>query len=232
MLRTVNLITVVVNNQGRVYACPMTEPRAYGGRTLDQRRATRRDQLIETGLDCLFSEGLSGISVRTICTQAKLTPRYFYENFANLDELLVALVDHVGDLVSARGLATLAEYPDPDDLAPRVHAALAGVFAITLNDPRKASVLLASTAHEAMQARQQERFLDFADLVVENLAGPETPEVDRARLRPMALFLIGGAVELISAKLNGLIPLSDNELVDRCAQMFLAAWDSVTAETH
>ena len=206
----------------------MTQSRPYGGRTLDERRDARRDQLIQTGLDCLHTEGLSGISVRTICSQARLTPRYFYENFANLDELLVALVDHVGDQVSAKGLEAMETHPD--DLERRVREALSAVFAITLTDPRKATVLLASTAHEAMQARQQQRFLEFTELVVESLAGSDAPELHRARLRPMALFLIGGSVELISAKISGLIELEDEELVDRCVEMFLAAWDSVTSD--
>lgn len=207
----------------------MTQSRPYGGRTLDQRRDARRVQLIETGLDCLHDEGLSGISVRTICARAKLTPRYFYENFANLDELLVALVDHVGSEVSALGLAAMAAYPD--DLETRVHESLRGVFAVCLQDPRKASVLLASAAHEAMQARQQQRFLDYAELVVESLT-VQPSEPDRQRLRPMALFLIGGSVELISAKLTGLIELSDDDLVERCTDMFLAAWRQVTTDTY
>ena len=208
----------------------MTQSRPYGGRTLDERRDARREQLIETGLDCLHEEGLSGISVRTICTRSKLTPRYFYENFANLDELLVALVDYVGAQVSALGMAAIAAYPD--DLETRVRESLRGVFAVCLDDPRKASVLLASAAHEAMQARQQQRFMDYTELVVENLAGPGTAEIDRRRLRPMALFLIGGSVELISAKLTGLIALDDDELVERCTDMFLAAWREVTTDIH
>ncbi|HET7735197.1 MAG TPA: TetR family transcriptional regulator [Nocardioidaceae bacterium] len=203
----------------------MTQSRPYGGRTLDQRRDARREQLIETGLDCLHEEGLSGISVRTICSRAKLTPRYFYENFANLDELLVALVDHVGSEVSALGIAAMEAFPD--DLTTRVHESLRGVFAVCLTDPRKASVLLASAAHEAMQARQQQRFVDYAELVVDNLAGPDAPEFDRQRLRPMALFLIGGSVELISAKLTGLIELDDDQLVEQCTDMFLAAYQAV-----
>ncbi len=203
--------------------------RPYGGRSLDERREARRQQLLETGLDCLHEEGLSGISVRTVCSRSRLTPRYFYENFANLDELLVALVDFVGDLVVAQCVESLVRYPD--DLERRVREGLAAVFAINLDDPRKASVLLASAAHEAMQARQQARFLEFTELVVESLAGPGTAEVDRARLRPMALFLIGGSVELISAKLSGLIEISDTDLVDQCAEMFLAAWQATAART-
>jgi len=209
----------------------MTRP--YGGRTLDERREARREQLIETGLDCLHTDGLSGISVRTVCTQARLTPRYFYENFANLDELLVALVDHVGDEVSGRALAAMLEYPD--DIAQQVREGLAAVFDVILSDPRKASVVLAATGHEAMQARQQQRFLGYVDLVVHNLTGSQVASVDQTRLRPMALFLIGGAVELISAKLSGLIELSDAEVVDRCADLFLAGWEAagvVVPQTH
>ena len=53
--------------------------------------------LVETALDCLHVDGLAGISVRAICARARLTPRYFYESFADLDELLVATVDSVTD---------------------------------------------------------------------------------------------------------------------------------------
>jgi AcrR family transcriptional regulator len=201
----------------------MTQTRPYGGRTLDERRDARREQLIETGLDCLHRAGLSGISVRTVCTEARLTPRYFYENFANLDELLVALVDHVGDEVSKNALAALLEN---DDIAEQVRQGLAAVFAVVLSDPRKASVVLAATGHEAMQARQQQRFLGYVEIVVQNLTGAQMAEVDQSRLRPMALFLIGGAVELISAKLSGLIELADAEVVDRCADLFLAGWQA------
>lgn len=207
----------------------MTEPRAYAGRTLDERRATRREQLIETALDCLHAEGLSGISVRTICTRARLTPRYFYENFANLDELLVALVDHVGDEVRARGLAMVEAYPD--DLEQRVRESLAAVVAVSLHDPRKASVVLASSAHELMQARQQQRFLDYTELVVDSF-GADLPDVDRARLQPMGLFLVGGAVELVSAKLSGLIDITEQDLVEHCTRMFLAAYSVQTTTTH
>jgi AcrR family transcriptional regulator len=203
----------------------MSEPRAYGGRSLDERRTARREQLIETALDCLHDEGLSGISVRTVCSRARLTPRYFYENFANLDELLVGLVDHVGDQVAALSIATLIEHAD--DPEEQIREGLTAVFRLIEEDPRKTSVLLAGAAHEAMQARQQQRFLEYTRITIEYLSGTEA--VDQRKLQPMALFMIGGAVELVSAKLSGLIELTDDELVDRCVEMFLAGWHAAGA---
>ncbi len=179
-------------------------------------------QLIQTGLDCLHEEGLAGISVRTVCARARLTPRYFYENFANLDELLVALVDHVGDQVATVSVENMVAHAG--DVQAQIREGLVAVFDVVLSDPRKASVLLAAAAQEAMQARQQQRFLEFTAITVEFLSGTE--HVDPVRIRPLALFMVGGAVELISAKLSGLIELTDQELIDRCAEMFLAGWEA------
>jgi AcrR family transcriptional regulator len=200
----------------------VTTPRAYGGRTLDQRRDARREQLIETGLDCLQDEGLSGISVRSVCARAPLTPRYFYESFANLDELLVALVDHVGDQVLEAGTSSFdATLP----LADRTRNGIVAVYDVIRRDARHASVLLASAAHPAMYARQQLRFLEYTEVLLDQLFETAEP-LDRDRLRPMSLFLIGGTVELISARTSGLMTVSDDDLIDSCVTMFVAGWQA------
>lgn len=200
----------------------MTTPRSYAGRSLEQRRDARRALLVETGLDCLQSEGLSGISVRTVCATAKLTPRYFYESFANLDDLLVAMVDHVGDAVLTAGLAAF----EPDmEIAERSRRGVSAVYSVIAADARFASVLMASSANERMHRRQQERFLDYTELLLDLLYVVEG-DIDRDRLRPLSLFLVGGTVELISAKVSGLLAISDEELVARCADMFVAGWSA------
>jgi AcrR family transcriptional regulator len=75
----------------------MVATRAYRGVPADERREVRRQALIETALDCLHADGLAGVSVRSICARARLTPRYFYESFEDLDQLLVATIDAVVD---------------------------------------------------------------------------------------------------------------------------------------
>ncbi len=111
--------------------------RPYRGVALVDRVAARRETLVETALDCLHDDGLSGASVRSICARARLTPRYFYESFADLDELLVAVVDAVAAEVAACAVAAVAVAPD--DLAGQVRAAVDAGYGVVATDPRKAT---------------------------------------------------------------------------------------------
>jgi AcrR family transcriptional regulator len=70
-------------------------PRTYGGVSGGERQAGRREKLLEAGLELLGRDGWSATTVRAVCAEAGLTERYFYESFANRDELLVAIFDRV-----------------------------------------------------------------------------------------------------------------------------------------
>src|SRR6188472_2856392 len=72
-------------------------PVRFAGMSPDQRRAERRRLLLDTAFDLLASEGWGGTSVRAICAANDLNPRYFYENFENLDALVVAVYDRLLD---------------------------------------------------------------------------------------------------------------------------------------
>src|SRR3954471_10215009 len=114
----------------------MTESRVYRGVAQEDRVAARRDALVEAGLDCLHDDGLSGASVRSICGRARLTPRYFYENFADLDELLVAVVDAVAAEVATAALVAVATAPP--DLPAQVRALVDAGYGVVAQDRRKA----------------------------------------------------------------------------------------------
>jgi AcrR family transcriptional regulator len=182
------------------------------------RREQRRLLLIETALDCLHEDGLSGISVRSVCARSKLTPRYFYESFADLDALLVATVDAVGDEVIARGVAAVAS---ADDVEGRVRGAIDAGYGVVVDDRRKASALLICAAgHGPLRERRHELIVRFAEVVTETLplvsATPRSP-------RTLALFLLGGAFEVIEAVLSGALPLRRDEVVDQLTELWLAA---------
>src|SRR3954454_10127210 len=115
----------------------MNGTRAYRGVPAEERRDQRRRRLIETALECLHADGLAGVSVRSVCARARLTPRYFYESFDGLDGLLVASIDSVFDEIADRSLAALAAAPD--DLSAQVRAAIDAGYAVVATDARKAS---------------------------------------------------------------------------------------------
>jgi AcrR family transcriptional regulator len=200
----------------------VTASRAYRGVSADDRRAQRRQMLIDTALDCLHAEGLAAISVRSVCARARLTARYFYENFDNLDELLLAAVDSVVDEVAETSLAALAAAAP--DLATQVRSAIDAGYGVVATDARKASALLvAASGHGPLRERRQKLVTDYADLIIDGLPllnGLGLPE--RRTARAMALFLMGGAADVIEAVLSGRLRLSRRQLVDQLTTMWLA----------
>jgi AcrR family transcriptional regulator len=194
--------------------------RAYRGVPAEERREQRRALLIDTALDCLHDEGLAAVSVRSICARSRLTPRYFYESFDDLDRLLVATVDAVADEVAASALAALDAAPE--DLARRVRAAIDAGYGVVVADRRKATALLVSASgHGALRERRHEVITRFADLVIDRVMTAFTA-AERRRARAAALFLMGGTAEVIESVLAGRLRISRTALVDQLTAMWLA----------
>lgn len=193
--------------------------RSYAGLGPEERRAARRAALVEAGLDVLAEQGLTGIGVRAVCARAGLTARYFYESFPSLDDLLVALSEQVGEEVAAAGLAGLREADD--DLVARVRGCIAGGFDVVLQDPRKACVVAVGAGHAGMNASRQRLLLAYADLVIDQFE--QIAPAQRGQLtRPVAIFLVGGAVELVTTRITGQVEIDRDDLVDQVTDVFLA----------
>ena len=207
----------------------MSVTRAYRGVPAEQRRAQRRGQLIETALDCLHEDGLAGVSVRSVCARARLTPRYFYESFADLDELLLATIDAVCDEVATSALAALDAAPA--ELPAQVRAAIDAGYGVVVADRRKATaVLVAASGHGPLRERRHEVITRFADLVIDRLPVLTAfGAAQRRQARATALFLMGGATEVIEAVLAGRLRLSRAVLVDQLTASWLAVLSGTAA---
>jgi len=200
----------------------MSVTRAYRGVPAEERRGQRRRRLIETALDCLHEDGLAGVSVRSVCARARLTPRYFYESFVDLDELLLATIDAVCDEVAASALAALDAAPA--DLSAQVRAAIDAGYGVVVADRRKATaVLVAASGHGPLRERRHEVITRFADLVIDRLPVLTAfSAAERRRARATALFLMGGATEVIEAVLAGRLRLGRASLVEQLTATWLA----------
>jgi AcrR family transcriptional regulator len=64
--------------------------RPYRGVSQDERRAQRRSQLIAAAIAVYGERGYRQATVKAVCEAAGLTERYFYESFANSEDLLIA----------------------------------------------------------------------------------------------------------------------------------------------
>jgi AcrR family transcriptional regulator len=185
--------------------------------------ATRRAALIEAGLDLLGTEGWQATTVRAICERARLTPRYFYESFADRDALLLAVFDEVAGEAAAEVLAAVT--PPPGDARASARAAIAAFVELITADPRKARVLFVEAmGSESLRLRRPETLRGFARLVAEQgrafygVRSDENPLVDTS-----ALMMVGGLAETFMAWLDGGLRVTKAQLIEDCTDLFVVA---------
>ena len=123
-----------------------------GGRSLEPRRADRRGRLIAAGLQEIGTAGYPAPPPsRTFCARAGLTERYFYEQFADREALLIGVFDHVIEIVS-RATFAAAQAAPPTESAPRVRAGIQAFLTALSEDPRRARVQLVEVVGQSEAA--------------------------------------------------------------------------------
>lgn len=62
--------------------------RRWGSKTADERRSQRRHELMQAAIKVYGERSFQNCSVKLVCDAAGLTERYFYESFANGEDML------------------------------------------------------------------------------------------------------------------------------------------------
>lgn len=208
----------------------MSIHRPYRGVSADVRREQRRAALLEAALDLLGSED-ADISVRKVCTRARLTQRYFYESFTNLDELQLALLNQIAEEIAFEGAAALADH-DPVDLYDACRAAFDGAYSAFEDDPRKANAaLLVASGTTGLTEARRRIVLSYAEAMAAFFAKEYGDAVDAPRGRVALLYAVGGALEVTHAVLNGDVELSHDELSDTVGRLLASSIQRVALDT-
>jgi AcrR family transcriptional regulator len=191
----------------------------------EDRRAERRALLLETAFELLGTVGWSGTTVRAICQEARLNPRYFYESFDDLDELVVAVYDRVIDELRAEVIGVVAAAGD--DPRDQTRAAVERIIGFVDEDRRRARVLyVEALGNEALNRRRIEtghEIVAFVELDAAERQGTR-PRGEVGRIA--AAMLVGGLSELLVAWLDGRIKVSRDQLVDDATALVLALGDA------
>jgi AcrR family transcriptional regulator len=149
----------------RMTAVASRRNRSFLGLSAEQRRAQRRARLVEAGLDTFGGRGFHAIGVRDVCAAAKLTERYFYESFKNLEDLFLAVYDDALERLRRAFIEALARSA-PDEMA---RAGIRASLEMFRDDPRLARILLievmtvGAEITEALEASQ--RFADHIGML-------------------------------------------------------------------
>ncbi|UUY03360.1 TetR/AcrR family transcriptional regulator [Svornostia abyssi] len=200
--------------------------RPYRGVSADDRRAQRRERLLEAGLDVLGEQGIAGVTMTAVRRRAGLTDRYFYESFRDRDDFLLALLAHSVQLVNTAVLRALEDAPD--DTPSRVRAVLAAALTEMTDDPRQARAFREAAGDPAIRPHLNLALAAYAKAGAWELGGRrKRTKQDQARLELAATVLVGGLANAVTSWLEGGLKITRAELIDECTHLYVAAAESI-----
>ncbi|WP_328334967.1 TetR/AcrR family transcriptional regulator [Kribbella sp. NBC_00382] len=182
--------------------------RVIRGLTADQRKAERREQLLDAALDLIAAHGYLGTSIEQICTTAYVGTKSFYEVFDNREDCYVALLQRTSERLMADMMAVAARAEGNERQAvPGIVAAFAHAL---LDDPRVAKVTFGQAGGISKTVERQRRtnrrwaasFLeqiwDRYDGVPDSAEELDRDEPDLRARHAIAIGLVGGLFDLIA----------------------------------
>lgn len=175
--------------------------RTIRGLDAGQRRAERREHLLDAALKLFADNGYLGTSIEQICSTAYIGTKSFYELFSSREECYLALLKRTSERLEEKvaGAASQAAGTNERQEAPM----LLSVFVHSLlDDPRitKVTFGMASGISEAVerQRRTNRRWAaGFLVQIWDRYDGPP-PQEQRVVRHSVAIGLVGGMFDLIS----------------------------------
>ncbi|MBK1788058.1 TetR/AcrR family transcriptional regulator [Prauserella cavernicola] len=173
--------------------------RVYGGRTAADRRAERRERLMDAGLELFGTEGYVATSIERLCSAAGVSTRNFYEEFTGREDLLTTLHNRVLER-AMRAVTDAFASAENEALAARIELAVRAYLTTTAQDPRWArlsyvEIVGVSDAVERHRLAWRERWVTF--LVVEARRAVARGEAVPRDFHLSAVALIGAVNELV-----------------------------------
>lgn len=178
--------------------------RVYGGLSPAERVARRREQFLDAAVEVFASKGWAGSTVADICRAAKLSPRFFYDEFPRRELLFLATTDRIATQVEHVVRSALAV--GEKDVRAQARSVLTALAEYFIADPRVVRVALMESL-ATPEFREQRRLLiaSFVELAA-RLMGPLRADADAAggdaaqrRDLLSAGLLVGGVVEVLIA---------------------------------
>jgi AcrR family transcriptional regulator len=197
----------------------VSSPTRWAGVPLTDRRAERRAQLIAAAFELFGEGGEAALSVRSVCRACGLNTRYFYESFADTDELLGAVYDEVSAELAAAVEAAMAAAGD--SLRARTRAGIAAVLGFSSEDPRRGRVLFTDARSNPVLLARRAATQDLLREGVLAEGWQLHPDTDPIAAQVGAAMYTGAMAELAQQWLTGRLGDDLDAVVDHAVRQWL-----------
>lgn len=196
-----------------------SSPTRWAGVPLTDRRAERRVLLIDAAYRLFGDGGEAALSVRSVSRECGLNTRYFYESFADTDQLLGAVYDRV----SAELADTVEEAMTraDDSLRARTRAGMAAVLHFSSVDPRRGRVLFTDARSNPVLIARRAATQDLLREAVLTEGWRLQPGSDPVAAVVGAAMYTGAMAELAQQWLAGSLGADLDAVVDHALRLVL-----------
>ncbi|GAB3217227.1 TetR/AcrR family transcriptional regulator [Mycolicibacterium hippocampi] len=198
---------------------PPSNPTKWAGVPLTDRRAERRALLVDAALRLFGDGGEAALSVRSVSRECGLNTRYFYESFADTDDLLGAVYDRVSAELGAAVEDAMARAGD--SLRARTRAGIAAVLDFSSADPRRGRVLFTDARANRVLAARRAATQDLLREGVLTEGWRLQPDTDPVAAMVGAAMYTGAMAELAQQWLAGHLGDDLDAVVDYALQFVL-----------
>lgn len=199
--------------------------RMYRGVDTEQRRAERRERLLEAALDEFTTRGYHKTKIADLCARAGVSTRNFYEKFPSKEALLLELHAHINAVAMKRMRPVIESLADADALT-RIRTLVDAFVEAVTSDPRysRLNYVEAPGISEAVERQHEDWFTRYVDFI--------TAECDRvvaAGLAPRrdyrltAIALVGAVTRLVREWQAHDPPLPVEDVATEIREIFVAA---------
>lgn len=195
----------------------MSRTSRWAGLSRAERQSERKRLLIGAAFELFGEDGETAVTVRSVCRHSALNTRYFYENFADTDELLGATYDFVvADLMGALAEA-MADLPD--DRA-RLRAGIRTVLDFSSEDPCRGKILFTEArTNPVLAARRSTIQEQLRKSVLDE--GPAASRPARIADLVGAAMYAGAMAELAQQWLSGDLGADLDPVVDAAVRQLM-----------
>ncbi len=221
-------------DQSQDQARKITKERQFKGLSLAERKQARREKLIEAGIETYGTQGFFSVTVKDVCTEAKLTERYFYESFKKSEHLFQSIfLQLIESLEHTVMQAILHSTPDPKLM---VKSGLTALFQLLKNDPRMARIIYidAMLVQELHQQATIRETMGRFDRMIHAFVMAMLPQsqVSEEEISLIATGLNGYVTQIaIRWVMSGFVQ-SQEQIVTACEVVFLSLLEKFMTETH
>ena len=197
----------------------MSSPTRWAGVPLTDRRTERRALLVDAGFQLFGDEGEAAVSVRSICRECGMNTRYFYESFADVDDLLGAIYDRVSAQLADVVETAISEAED--SVRARTRAGIAAVLGFSSADPRRGRVLFTEARANPVLAARRAAAQELLREGVLSEGGRLVPGSDPVANAVGAAIFTGAMTELAQQWLTGSLGDDLDVVVDHALALVL-----------